>query len=211
MTNLLTTLIKPTGITRGQEIDLLYGLHKSLYTICAQLDDDSGVTDTDYEELCWAAIINCAMENSQGNAFRNFVSAEYFRDIRPNGMDVMTRHLLMYNFTNAFETLCEKLDADAGVTDETYEANCFTAKFLHMIRDPRGVTDLGNGSYYFSPSAGNTSEYIEWLYNTVDALETLAEQLDADGTVNDTDYEANSFTTYITLTVENRAGSTVGA
>jgi hypothetical protein len=211
LTNILTTTIKPTGLLLRQEIDLLYGLHKALHTVCAQLDGDAGITATNFEALCWTAIVNCALENSQGNSIRNFASDEGFRSVRPTGIDDVSRHWILYNFTNAWETLCEKLDADGDVADADYEANCYTAKFLHIIKDPKGVTDLGNGVvFYFAAGAYNKKQYIEWLYNAVDALETLTEQLDADGGVTDTDYEANAFTAYITLKVENAAGSVVG-
>jgi hypothetical protein len=210
--NRIDTKIRATGFNKGQEVDLWYQLHAALDVLCAQLDADGGVTDTDYQANCITALINTRITDSAGNVFFNALSnAEGFTDIRPGFITRKQRHWIMYNFTNAFETLCEQLDGDAGITAVNFEALCYTAKFLHNVRDPKGVTDLGNGTtYYFS--AGNTDrkQLVEWLYNAVDALETLGEKLDADGDVTDTDYEANTYTAYLLVNIENAAGSVIG-
>jgi hypothetical protein len=70
---------------------------------------------------------------------------------------------------------------------------------------------LGNGTtYYFSAGTTDRKQLVEWLYNAVDALETLGEKLDADGDVTDTDYEANTYTAYLLVNIENAAGSVIG-
>lgn len=211
-TNIINDLVRATGFTRMQEVELWYALHKSLQVLCAQLDADGGVTDTDYEALCWTAIINCKISNSQGNTVGVKSSDLGFYTLAPTGLPSDARHWLMYNFVNAWETLCEKLDADAGITDTDYEANCYTATLPYVVKDPKGVTDLGNGTvFYFGQGGMSSRKYlIEWFYGALNSLETLTEQLDADGGVTDTDYEANTYTAYCTVRVENSAGSVIG-
>lgn len=215
MTNLLNNIVRATGFTLGQEVDIWYALHKSLQVLAAKLDDDAGVGNGagTYEALCFTALINTSITNSQGNLVFNRKGDENFYTIAPTGITNEARHWLMYNYTNAWETLCEQLDADAAVGNGsgTYEALCFTAKFLQIIVDPKGQTDLGNGTtFYFTPGCSDRKMFIEWLYNAIDALETLTEQLDADGTVTDMDYEELSYETYCLINVENAAGSVVG-
>jgi hypothetical protein len=56
----------------------------------------------------------------------------------------------------------------------------------------------------------NQDQLIDLLYQIVNAIETLTEQLDADGTVTDTNYEALWFTATVTMRVENSQGNVVG-
>lgn len=118
--------------------------------------------------------------------------------------------MLMYQITNAMETLTEQLDTDA-LTLNTYEANAYTAYFLHNVENMRGNT-LGNGTdYYFRPTGVlNNHKLVDWLYNAVEAIYTMAAQLDGDGTVTDTNYTALWYTANILVTVENSAGSRNG-
>jgi len=209
-TNLMTTLISPRALTLGQEIDFWYMAYKSLWTICDHLDDDTGVPLDTYEANVFTAIVNSVIEDSQGNVVGLCSSPLNFFRVSPRGITQQARLNLIYNFFNAFETLCEQLDADT-LTDSTYEALCYTALFLHIVRDPKGVTDLGNGTnYYWGPTAEDKRMLVELMYIIFDAIETLTEQLDADGTVNSTDYEANAYTAICTLQIENGAGNVVG-
>jgi hypothetical protein len=215
MTNLLTTLAKAAGFTPGQEVDIWYALHKSLQVLCAKLDDDAGVGNGSgtYEANCWTAIINCSITNSQGNRVANALSnAEGFASISPMApITPEARQWIMYNFANAWETLCEQIDGDATVTLTTYEANCWTAMFLHTIKDPKGVTDLGNETnFYFTAGHHPVKWLLDWFYNAYNALETLAEQLDGDGGVTDTDYEELTYEAYCLVNVENSAGNSLG-
>lgn len=214
MTNLLKTLIRATGFSKAQELDAWYTLYKALDILLAQLDADAGITATNFEALCFTAICNTTIVNSQGNSIGAALSTDLpnFRRVSPAGFSDLDRHLMMYNYTNMWETLCEKLDADGDVSDTNYEALCYTATFLHVVKDPKGVTDLGNGVvYYFKPGGPHDrKQLIEWLYNAIYSLELLATKLDSDGGVTDTDYEANSYTAYCTVRVENAAGSVIG-
>jgi hypothetical protein len=56
----------------------------------------------------------------------------------------------------------------------------------------------------------NQDQLIDLLYQIVNAIETLTEQLDADGTVTDTNYEALWFTAKVTMHVQNSQGNVVG-
>ena len=53
-------------------------------------------------------------------------------------------------------------------------------------------------------------QLIDLLYNMVDAIETLTEQLDADGTVTDTNYEALWYTANVTVKIESSEGNLLG-
>lgn len=212
MTNLLIDKVKPTGFTQAQEVDIWYELINSLETLTEQLDADGGVTDTDYEANAHTAITNMSITNSQGNTIMNHASDLNFYTMGPGGITDEARLHAMYNFTNSWETLCEQLDADGTVNDTNYEALCFTATFLHIIRDPRGVTDLGNGTvFYFGPGgSGERKNLVEWFYNAYYSLSLLTAKLDADSGVTDTDYEANCYTATCLMQIQNLAGSVIG-
>jgi len=116
----------------------------------------------------------------------------------------------LYQIFDMFETLTEALDTDA-LTDSTYEALCYTALWTWKIENRKGST-LGNGNTYFFRPGGmhNQDQLIDLLYQIVNAIETLTEKLDADGTVTDTDYEALWFTATVTMRVQNSQGNVVG-
>lgn len=210
MTNILQTTITPRALTLAQEIDFWYMVHNALETLCEKLDADTAVPLDTYEANCWTAIINTVMDNSQGNRVGLRSSELNFHSISPRGITGAARWHMMYNLFNAFETLCEQLDTDV-LTDSNYEALCYTAILDHIVRDPRGQTDLGNGqNFYWGPTAESRKYLVELMYKIFDAIETLTEKLDADGTVTDTNYEALCYTAICTMKVENGAGNTVG-
>lgn len=206
--------IKPTGMNQKDLVDLLYDIVTSIQGICQKLDDDAGVPLTTYEANCVTALFNTVITDSQGNmvtlAQDESSTIEPTGIISPNGIGNPELLALMYQITNSFETLTEQLDVDA-LTLSTYEANCYTAKFTHTIENSKG-NRLGGTDYYTFRSGATMNQFklIEWLYNVVDAIETLTEQLDGDGTVTDTNYEALWFTANIPLTVENHKGQRVG-
>jgi hypothetical protein len=209
MTNILQTNITPRSLTLAQEADFWYMIHKALWTICDKLDDDTGVPLTTYEANCYTALINTVIEDSTGNIIGLKSSDLNFHRISPRGITDNARLHMMYNFFNAWETLCEQLDTDT-LTDSTYEALCYTALFLQTVRGPTG-TILGNGTrYQWGPSCHNQQQLVELMYMVFNAIETLTEQLDGDGTVNSTDYEADAFTAVCTLKITNGANATVG-
>ena len=207
--------IKPNGLGQKELISLVVMLLRSLQGIAAKLDDDGGVTDETYEANAITALINLSATDHVGNRFSNGATMsstlEDHHIIDPMGRSDPALLAFLYQFTNAFETLCEQLDLDAGITATTFEANAFTAMFLHIIENEKG-NQLGNGTaYYFRPGGVMPQdEIVEWLYNAVNAIETLTEQLDADGTVTDTNYEALWFTAIILMRVEDGQGNVVG-
>jgi hypothetical protein len=211
-TNTLKYKVNARSLQRSQEVEIWYALYKSLDVLCNKLDDDTGVTDTDYGALVVDAILNAKITNSQGNVAGYLQAAvEGSAIVSPRGLTDAQRHWMMYNYVNAWETLCEKLDADAGITDTNYEALWYTATFLHVVKDPKGVTDLGNGTvFYFTAGHCDRERLIEWLYNAVASLEGLTTKLDSDGGITDTDYEELTYETYCNVQIENEAGSIAG-
>lgn len=204
--------IKPTGMKQGDLVNLLYQVVYSIKGICAKLDDDATVTDTDYEANVYTAIFNGSITDDKGNNLNNQVSTavdRYFM-ITPTGLTNGALIELLYQIFDMVETLTEQLDADTGVADTDYEANCYTALFTWIVENCKG-SQLGNGTtFYFRNGSENRKELVNLLYQIVNAIETLTEQLDADGTVTDTDYEALWFTATILMRVENSMGNVVG-
>jgi len=208
----LEAQIKPTGMRQGDLVNLLYQVVYSIKGICAKLDDDATVTDTDYEANVYTAIFNGSITDDKGNNLNNQVSTavdRYFM-ITPTGLTNGALIELLYQIFDMVETLTEQLDADTGVADTDYEANCYTALFTWIVENCKG-SQLGNGTtFYFRNGSENRKELVNLLYQIVNAIETLTEQLDADGTVTDTDYEALWFTATILMRVENSMGNVVG-
>lgn len=198
--------ITPRGMSQRDFVDLLYMIVSSVKGICAKLDDDGGVPLTTYEANCYTAMFKTIIEDSRGN--RTGVTGNHI--ITPTGVTDAALIELLYEIFNAFETLTEQLDTD-NLGDSNYEALCYTAKFLGKVTNQAGNT-LGNGTtFYFNPGGVRPEkELVNLLYNIVDAIETLTEKLDLDGTVTDTDYEALWFTANVLLRVENSTGSIVG-
>lgn len=131
-------------------------------------------------------------------------------DIRPNGLSQKDLVDLLYMLTYSLDGLCQKLDADGGVADTNYTALCYTALMTIHVENSTGSRTGNTGDYIITPVGISDEALLEWLYDYVNAIETLTEKLDADGTVNDTDYEANCFIALITKIVENQTGNQVG-
>lgn len=206
--------IRPGGLNQRNLVTLLRMILTSLQGICAKLDDDGGVPAETYEANCITALINAIVYDATATRFANVVTESSSVGpvviIGPYGISDNALIDLMYDITNAFETLCEQLDGDS-LTDTNYEALCYTAKFLHNVENQKG-NRLGNGTaYYFRPGGvGNDRELVDWLYNVLDAIATLTAKLDADGTVTDTTYTSLWYTAKILLRVENSTGSVKG-
>jgi hypothetical protein len=205
--------IKPNGLNQRELVALLYMIVYSLQGICAKLDDDGGVTDTDYEANVFTAIFNGHIEDHRGNAVRNIVSTKAERSyfISPTGISDAALIECLYDIFDMIETLTEQLDADATVNDTTYEALCYTALLTWIVENQVGNT-LGNGTtYYFRPGGpADQKQLVDLLYQLVNCIETLTEQLDADGGVTDITYESLLFTATVLLRVENSQGNVVG-
>jgi len=212
--------ITPSGLRQRYLVDLLYMIVTSMRGIAAKLDADAAVTDVTYNANI-DAVMNLIIENSTGGRV-SVVNAESTTlpplvRLTPIAFDKARFCDLLYMLYNAWNTLCTQLDADTNPpTSTTYVANCYTAKFLHMVENSLGNT-LGNSAglvdgtpYYFRLGSFDQRQVVNLLYNIVDAIETFTEQADTDAAPADANYEALWFTANITLTVENSQGSRVG-
>jgi len=204
--------ISPRGMGQKDMVDALYMVVSSIAGICTKLDADAGVPLTTYLANCYTNIFTVKIEDQKGNITGNtgYQTNDLEASINPYGVSDKALIELMYQIHNALETLTEQLDADA-LTDSTYEALCYTAIILHQVTNSRGNT-LGNGTaYYFRPGGVlNQKEFVDWLYSLFNCIETLTEQLDADGTVTDTNYEALWYTATCTLMIEDSKGNVLG-
>ncbi len=113
-------------------------------------------------------------------------------DIHPSGVDDKYVIDFMYMMQSSMQGLCTKLDADSGVTLTTYLANCYAALFHVRVSDYRG--NMTNGEvtvdHIVEPAGGlSTASLLEWIYDWVNAFETLTEQLDGDS-LTDSTYES---------------------
>lgn len=198
--------IKPTGLAQADLVDLLYQILSSIYGICAKLDADSGVPLTTYVANCWTAKINTIVYDSKGNMTGrggNFT-------ITPTGLTDEALINVLYEIFDSWKTLTAQLDTDVlGSSD--YEATYYTATFLGIVTKGTGAS-LGNGtSYYFGPiSPPDQAKLVDLLYQIVYSIEKCCEHLDADTTVNNTNYEALWFTANILNIIENSAGNVIG-
>lgn len=206
--------IKPNGLDQKDLVDLCYMIVTSFRGIAAKLDADGAVTDTDYNTNL-DACLNCIIEDSKGNrvAVVNSESSTLPPVVMmsPTGFDKARFTDLLYMIFNAWETLCEQLDADTNPPTSTdYEADAYTAKYTHIVEDSRG-NSLGNGAnFYHRSGAFHQDKIVDALYFILDGIETFCEQADTDAAPNDSNYEALWFTANCTLTVENSAGNRVG-
>jgi hypothetical protein len=203
--------IQPNGMGRGDEVELWYQLINSLKTLLAKLDADGDVAGADYTAICYTALINGHFYNLAGSRVGVHVAEKNFYIVNPRGIDDKVRQQAMCDFTNAIETLCEKMDLDGGITLTTYEANGFTAKFLQGVENPATGAILGvKTGFVFRRGAIPKNEYITWLHNAVDALETITEQLDGDGGITATNFEALCFTATLLRKISKDYRSAVG-
>jgi hypothetical protein len=214
MTAKICADIKPTGIRQRDLVDLMYQMAASLEGLCDKLDADDAAVTT-YASGCIDAVMNCTIEDSQGNRYYNYLAET--SDILPHrivsGLGVGPKDLIdwMYEWTYTFYLMCVKLDASAGVNDVDYTSLCYTPYLLERIVNGKDDS-IGVGTdYTFSPTGVyNEKQLIDWLYHALFALDTLAAKLDDDVTLTDTDYESLWYTNTILLTVENSSGDRIG-
>ena len=116
-------------------------------------------------------------------------------DIKPSGVSDKYVIDLMYMLQASMKGLCAKLDNDGGVPKETYTANCHNSLFHVRVFDYRGNMTNGESvvDHIVNPGGGlSSAALIEWIYDWVNALETLCEQLNGDS-LGDTDYEVKCY------------------
>jgi hypothetical protein len=200
------TDIRPNGLDQKDLVDMFYMVVSSIAGICAKLDSDTGVPLTTYTANCYTAMFDMKITDSNGQVTGPGGGIIIF----PGGITSEAKIELLYQIYNAIETLTEQLDTDV-LTDSNYEALCYTALLLHRIQNKLG-NFIGNGTTYKIGPTGEPDqrEMVDCLYGIVDAIETLTEKLDADGTVTDTDYEALWYTANITIKIRNSSNETLG-
>lgn len=213
--------IKPTGILQKDEVDFWCMVFRALKALCDKLDaDDLAGLDDDYWDTI-GALISFAISDSKGNTFRkqsDLSSSMYdFFMVSQTGITDQQRVLLLYTFWNCWETLCEKMDADA-LTLADYEAYSFTAVCTHKVKDQRGNSSGRGTVFTFSSNSVPRRQYVDALYQVAKAFYAICYGdgatygLDNDGGANlDTDYTSSIYTTYFTLMIENSEGDQIGA
>ena len=131
--------VMPLGITDAARLQLIFQFFNMLETLTEQLDADT-ITTSDYEALCYTAIMLQMVEDTKGNILGNLDTdiGFYFRS---GGVPKYQLVQFFYNAVLALETLTEKLDVDAGTTpptDTNYEALTYTAIVLTRVEDGKG-------------------------------------------------------------------------
>ena len=211
--------IKPGGLGQLELVDALYMAFAALKGICTKLDLDGGVPKTTYVANCWTALVNVVIEDSKGNRTGQGIAetstVEPTHIISPVGISDAALLAAIYQFHNAFETLCEQLDGDS-LTFTNYEATAYTAVFLQMVENSKGNI-LGNSKSYYFRSGGVMPEdkLIDCLYSFFKGINLLTADntstgLDGDGTVTDTTYEALWYTAALLLLIEDGKGNRIG-
>jgi hypothetical protein len=205
--------IKPSGWRQIDIVDLLYMIVTSFRGIAAKLDADT-VTDTTYLTNL-DACMNLIIEDSKGNRVQVLNDESSTMPpiviIKPTGFDKARFADLLYMLFNAWETICEQIDADtAPPTSVDYESEDYTALYTYIVENSKG-NSLGNGTvFYFRLGAFPQKEVVDCLYAIVRGVHLFTAQADTDAVPGGTDYESLWYTNNITLTIENSAGSRIG-
>jgi len=205
--------IKPTGVNQRDVVDLMYDLTTSLQGLAVKLDADDAAVST-YVSGAITAIFNVVITDTKGNTVNlagtesSTVAPLYI--INPYGLTNEALLEWMYQWVASLYQICYTLDNSAGVALTTFIANAYTAIMTDKIVNRRGQTIGASTTFTFNSVDKRGGAFVDWLYDAVNAVETLTEQLDGDATLTDTNYEALWFTANIPLTVENSAGSRVG-
>lgn len=131
--------ITPRGITDKDRLELFYDVLDMLETLTEQLDGDS-LGDTDYEALCYTALVLKMVTNQRGQTLGNGNTFWF----NPGGASPKL-HLvdLHYQLVNTIATLTAKLDDDGTVTDTDYEALWYTANILLTVENS-AASRIGN-------------------------------------------------------------------
>jgi len=134
--------------------------------------------------------------------------------IKPTGMSQRNLVDLLYMIVYSIQGICQKLDDDDS-TDDTYEADVYTAIFNGSIEDSRGnlimnrVAAADDRFFIITPTGIDNKALLECLYQIFEMMETLTEQLDADDCSSST-YEALIYTAHYLWIIENCKGSQLG-
>jgi len=121
-------------------------------------------------------------------------------EIKPSGVEDKYLVDLMYMLQRSLQLICTKLDAESAGLN-TYLANCYTALMTVRVTDYRGNMTTGESvvDFVVTPVGLSTEALLLWIYEWINAFETLVEQLDGDAAVcDDTDYEDLCYEALIT-------------
>ena len=99
--------IKGTGIDQETHVKFLKDLVANFNAVLTKLDSDAGVTDTNYRSLYG---LTDSIDTLPGD------------QVKKNGAFQGGYGTILNNFRTAFNAVLAKLDADAGVTDTTYNS-----------------------------------------------------------------------------------------
>jgi hypothetical protein len=209
--------IKPSGVSKRNLVDCLYAVVSSIEGILTKLDADAGVPEgggsgtPEYLSLCFTAIFNGSITNSRNETVMNALSGkeDTFFTISPTGIDNRAIVNCFYQIFVMMETMTEKLDADT-LTLSTYEANAYTAYYLWRVYDEYGNSVGADTTHTITPMGVNSGWLPDILYAFVKSIHVLTDQLDDDGTVTDTNYEALWDTANILMQVEDSKGNVAG-
>lgn len=161
---------------------------KDDHIICAKLDADATVGDTDYEAQLTAKEI----------PYEGYTPTEAAVNRLPHPVDLLSEAVLtdLVEQINAritdLRTITAKLDADAGVADADYSDEATAKRITALGETYTSAADLpalfeGAGS----GGAGKVLQAMIEQHNTlVQDWHNVCAKLDADAGVADTDYEA---------------------
>lgn len=160
----MSTILTGRGMDWQDMYDVLGQIRTKLAGVCAKLDDDATVTDTDYE----SAIVTFTFPPAaSGREPANGITAQALRH-QGLVLDYLKTVRTQFNALNA------KLDADNGAVT-TYSA-----------QDMSSIIDTQNGGLIQSGMFEGALAY--WLYTYMTKFNAVLAALDADGNVADTDY-----------------------
>lgn len=135
--------------------------------------------------------------------------------IKPDGLSHKNLVDCLFAIVYAIRGICRSLDDDDS-TDDTYEADVFTAIFNGHIENTPGtaaiinqITAKEDRFFVITPTGMSEGALLECLYQIFDMMETLTEQCDSDNLSSST-YEALIYTAYYLWIVENCKGSQLG-
>lgn len=142
--------------------------------------------------------------------------AAIIADIKPTGLSPNDLIDLLYMIVSSLEGICQKLDDDATVTDDDYEALCITALFNVVIEDCRGnyinlattETSTLHKTHMISARGISDEALLELMYDITNCMITLATKCDADH--NYSTYKSLAYTATFLHMVENQMGNELG-
>ena len=131
-------------------------------------------------------------------------------NIRPGGLNQKELVDALGMIVRSINGIAAKLDSDGGVTDVDYEANAYTAIIKNIITDSKGNRTGAVGNNIIDPVGVGDKALNDSMYQITNAFETLTEQLDADGGITATTFEANCYTAKFLHIIENQLGNLIG-